>query len=214
MGGKSPALYLFEGTWWSHREVPLVLPYFQALQTSYGPNYGPISLSHRTIRTGDDIAYWIKRILRGERAFVYFACHGNRLELYPADGRHPIDREALIEALGHMKHNAVEFLHFGCCEMVDKKDREGSLNELAHFQDVRWVSGYVKRIDWLDSMFLDLALVARLYLPYRYAKSSKARLAARATGFCEQYEQLARQLGFCGVTCDRAGRTRLVPERP
>ena len=39
--------YILEGTWWNNREVPEVLPYFQALQTSLGG----LKLGHRRQRS-------------------------------------------------------------------------------------------------------------------------------------------------------------------
>jgi hypothetical protein len=203
-------LYIFEGTWWSNREVPLVLPYFQALETSHGG----IQLSHRTIRSADDIAYWIGKIPKDARAFVYFACHGSNFALYPTKS-HPIYREDLLKALAKAKKNAVWFLHFGCCEMVNRENRGISLNKLAvKRKDIRWVSGYVNEIDWLDSTLLDLALVAKLYVPYyRDAKYHRAKLKNRIDRFLKEYDQLARQLGFSTLICNLAGYTTLFPKR-
>lgn len=57
--------YILEGTWWNHKEVPQVLPYFQALELTDGG----IRLSHRSVRTLDDIKYWASKIPKNERAF-------------------------------------------------------------------------------------------------------------------------------------------------
>ena len=144
---KKAPCYIFEGTWWSNHEVPQVLPYFQALESSGGG----ISLSHRTIRTAEDISYYIGEINKDERAFVYFACHGRDLDLYPTDAKNPIHRKNLRRSLTKAKPNAIAFLHFSCCEMVDKKNRKDSLNELVakDQSDIRWISGYVKKLTGL-----------------------------------------------------------------
>jgi hypothetical protein len=46
---------VLEGTWWSNQEVPLLLPYFHALSISHRD----IDLSHRTIRSVEDIGYYV-----------------------------------------------------------------------------------------------------------------------------------------------------------
>lgn len=56
---KAPC-YIPEGAWWKNREVPLTLPYFQALMGSNGG----IELSHRTIRSADDVKFWCDGFVR------------------------------------------------------------------------------------------------------------------------------------------------------
>jgi hypothetical protein len=111
---KAPC-YIFEGTWWGHREVPQVLPYLQALHA----RQGNVDLSHRTFRSADDLTYWFRRIPRTERAFVYVACHSREGILYPTDFRSPVPWEKLCDALRAAKPGAIEFLHFSSCGTVD-----------------------------------------------------------------------------------------------
>src|SRR5688572_12687430 len=118
----APPCYILEGTWWSGREEPKTLAYFQALQGSH-----PFELGLRTIKSADDIAYWIGKIPKNAGAFVYVASHGARGDLFPADGRSPVRRDALLDALGMAKPGAVQFLHFGACEIVDGGRRRASL---------------------------------------------------------------------------------------
>lgn len=202
--------YIFEGTWWSNQETPQVLPYFQALQASHSR----ITLSHRTIRTTDDIAYWIGKIPAGKQAVVYIACHGQERELYPADGRSPVRRDDLLEALKSAKKGAIGFLHFSCCEMVDPDRRRQSLDELASASGARWVSGYGISIEWLRSALFDVALVAELFVPYYYdSKKKNPKLTWRARGFLSDYEQLARSLHFSGLYRNRSNSGNLFPQR-
>lgn len=202
--------YVLEGTWWSTREVPLVLPYLNALAASHGR----IALSHRTVRSGDDLRHWIRCIPANTRAFVYVACHGSDGELYPAGRRSRISRPALLEALGAARPGAVEFLHFGCCEMVTVGDRRKSLEEMAEPSGARWVSGYTQAADWLPSTLLDLALIAELFAPFhKDAKKLAPKLKNRARWFIKNYEQLARALGFSGLSRNLGGVNALLPER-
>src|SRR5262245_26680549 len=83
---------VLEGTWWSNHEVPLVLPYFHALSISHRE----IDLCHRTIRSVEDIAYYVGRISKNSGAMLYFACHGEGLHLKPAGKRDKINQAELL----------------------------------------------------------------------------------------------------------------------
>ena len=201
--------YIFEGAWWGARETPLVLPFLQALEALDGG----LSLSHKTFRSADDLQYWFRRIPKGDRAFVYIACHADRGDLQPVDGRSQSPRGQLLDALEVAKPNAIEFLHFGACEIVDPADRRRSLEGLARASGARWVSGYVKAVDWLPSMLLDLAVVGELFLPfYHETGERRPQLRARAKWFLANYGQLARDLGLSALG-RLAGINALIPAR-
>lgn len=201
--------YVFEGSWWGPRETPLVLPFLQALEALDGG----LSLSHRTFRSGEDLKYWFGRIPKGERAFVYIASHADGDDLQPVDGRSRVTREELLSALEATKRGAIEFLHFGACEFIDPANRRANLEELADASGARWVSGYVKSIEWLPSMLLDLAIVGELFLSFYHGTNHRRpKLRERATRFLRTYEQLARDLGFSGLSA-LAGRRTLIPAR-
>lgn len=208
---KAP-VYIFEGTWWSKKETPVVLSYFQALAASHGN----IELSHRTIRSAEDIAYYMKTLRKGDRAFVYFACHGERLWLKPAGARSRISPDVLCSALSEAKEGAIGYLHFGCCEMIGEssESRRTSLSRLMEASGARWVSGYSKQIDWLRSMLLDLALVSEFYSAFpRGRKRGGPRVDTVAREFVGSFDQLARGLGFSGMSRAASGRTKLFPAR-
>jgi hypothetical protein len=205
---KAPVIIL-EGIWWSNHEVPLVLPYFNALATSHRE----IDLSHRTIRSAEDIAYYVSRISKNAGAMLYFACHGDKLSLVPADGRSPISQTVLLNALGQTKEGAISFIHFGCCEMVAPNDRRKTHQVILDACGATWASGYTKSIDWLQSMFLDLALVSEVFVPdHTTSDGRKVKLKTQADNFIKMYEQLARELGFSALSKVSAG-ILLFPER-
>lgn len=206
---KAP-VQILEGSWWSNHEVPLVLPYFNALATSHKE----IDLSHRTIRSVDDIKYYVKRIPKNAGAMLYFACHGEQEKLIPGDEKNAITKSELIGALESAKIGAISFIHFGCCEMVKKTSRRG-MEDVLKARDAKWVSGYTREIDWLPSMFLDLALVSEVFVPDYRNRNSDGRTAQpkrQADKFIETYEQLARELGFSALYKVSAG-ISLFPER-
>lgn len=202
-------VYILEGTWWSTREVPQILPYFDALARSHRG----IQLSHRTIRSADDIEFWLKKIPKDSGAFVYLACHAERQQLQPVDRASAISWARLLDALSVIRDGAVDFLHFGCCEMI-AYDRRKSHHELAERSGARWTSGYQDPVDWLQSTLLDLALVAELFVPWAEdRKNFDPKLSKRADAFLDTYDQLARNLRFSGATRNTGGQEFLVPRR-
>lgn len=201
---------ILEGSWWKPHELPQVLPYFQALAATQ-PS---ISLTHRTIRSLDDITYWVKKIPKNSQSFLYFACHAKELDLLPGGQRYRVYREDLLDVFRGTKPGAIAFLHFGCCEMVDPLNRLRSLQELANASNAYWVSGYTKEIDWFRSTFLDLAVVAELYLAFTMGGNQiGTKLRSQANRFIRDYEQLARSLGFSGLSRGIVAKDRLFPQR-
>ena len=206
---KKARLVVLEGTWWSNHEVPLVLPYFHALSISHRE----IDLCHRTIRSVEDIAYYVGRISKNSGAMLYFACHGEGLQLKPAGERKKIDQAKLLDALREAKEGAVSFVHFGCCEMVASNARRETHQKVLNASGAKWSSGYAKNVDWLPSMFLDLALVTEVFVPQCASTDGRVtRLKERAKAFVRAYEQLARELGFSALSKVTGG-TALFPER-
>jgi hypothetical protein len=192
----SITVYILEGTWWSNKEIPQVLPYFQALENSGNR----IKLAHYTFRNAADIKYWISRIPRDEKAFVYFACHGDHHKLVPTDNRSTIEKNDLLNALRSAKKGAIEFLHFGCCGIIAKNGRRKALTTYLNASQSKWVSGYAADVDWLSSTLLDLALVAELSIPYHNdGKKRNVKLSFRGRRFLKYYNQLVRSLGFSGA---------------
>lgn len=143
---------------------------------------------------------------------LYFACHGKDLQLIPSDERYPITSTALIDALSHAK-DRVSFVHFGCCEMVDPNSRHKTHKDILDASGAKWASGYTKSVDWLKSMFLDLALVSEIFAPqHSISDGRKVRHKKRTEEFVRMYEQLARELGFSALSTVTAGNI-LFPQR-
>lgn len=206
---KAPCQIL-EGTWWRPNEVPQILPYFQAVSATLAP----LDLGHRSIRSADDIRYWIKKLRKGGRAFVYLACHGDDLVLYPGGLRDGVSREDLVEALSEAKTGAIGFLHIGACSSIDLNRRRSCLRDLQNASGARLVSGYSDYADWLRSTLLDVALVAEVYVPYfNDARYSHPQLARRLRAFFDSYEPLVREMGLSALSTDSAGAGTLLPER-
>jgi len=202
---------ILEGSWERSHEIPQVLPYFQALAATHRG----LSVTHRTIRCAADVEYWVKKIPKNSRSLLYFACHGQGLDLYlqPKGNDSRVNRAQLIAALENAKTGAIAFLHFGCCEMVGRPRRK-SLEPLAQACDAYWVSGYTNTVDWLQSTLIDLALVAELYLAFaREGLRRGPKLQTKAKVFMARYQELARSLGFTGLSHLAPEHYRLFPPR-
>lgn len=212
-----PPIYILEGSWWGTSEVPQILPFFQALVTALGP----ARLSHRTVRSGDDIGYWIRAIPKGSRAFVYVACHGSGGSIHPgADEASTVSKDELVELLrANAKPQAIDFLHLGCCETVEEGKRRQTLEEIVDAAGARWASGYTKAVDWLPSTLLDMSMAAELFIPFhldangKSGKGNAPHLVKRAKNFVQDHNQLVRKLGFSALTRNSAGGTALLPAK-
>lgn len=201
---------ILEGSWWNKLETPQILPYFQAYVATHP--HSKIELLHRTIRNVEDIAHYVSKIPTDSEAFLYVACHGNKLALTPEDGRKKIARPALLDALStdNQKGAAISFIHFGCCEMVDPHRRRQDHEEIMDRTGATWVSGYTQSVNWLPSTFLDLALVDGLFTAHTAGLKKIQKKAA--ADFIQQYDQHARHMGFSGL--GRSGKEKvLFPER-
>lgn len=189
-------VYLLEGAWDTTHESPLVLPYFLA----YSQSHREVEIYHRTFRTADDIAYYVKKIKKNSKSFVYFACHGEPGYLLPTDKRNRLDLESISSALGVAKaRSSIGFLHFSCCSFVRHASRRKPLHALAKSSGADWVSGYINDVDWLQSILFDLALVSEVY----YACSGepcRKTIARNISDFMSNYEQLSRSLGFSALS--------------
>ncbi|MHB1423243.1 MAG: hypothetical protein ACYC3I_08625 [Gemmataceae bacterium] len=144
---------------------------------------------------------------------LYFASHGEGLHLKPAGERAKINQSELLDALGKAKEGAVSFVHFGCCEMIDPNARRETHQKILDASGARWSSGYTTSVNWLQSMFLDLALVTEVFVPQCASEDGRVtRLKKRASDFVRSYEQLARELGFSALSKVTGGAV-LFPER-
>lgn len=202
------SVYVLEGAWNKPLEAPQVLPYLDA----YSRSHGEVRVHHRTIRNAEDIKYYVSKIPKNSRAFLYVACHGAVGLLDPSDGRSKVPLAAVVDALSSAKLNAIGFLHFGCCEFVESKQRKKVLTELRDAAKAVWVSGYTKEVDWLSSTLLDLALMSEVFVAWHKSPNMKDRAQKAATRFVRSYKQLARSLGFSGLSAITKGLT-LFPAR-
>jgi hypothetical protein len=211
---KQLKIIILEGAWWRAHESPQVLPYFQAFAVnSFAMKTVRIDLSHRTFRNADDLNYYISKIPKHAGAFLYLACHGSNLSLSPSLHGKKISMDEIVQAFNGAKPGAIDFVHFGTCEMVDSNNRRASHQTILDSAGARWVSGYTKEVEWIDSMFLELALIDSVFIRQRDSDDGRiTRLKKRMEGFYKDYEQLARRLGFSAMA-KVTRKNQMLPER-
>jgi|CXWL01.1.fsa_nt_gi hypothetical protein len=189
-------VYVLEGAWSSAMESPMILPYL----TAYANSHNDVKVQYRTIRCKDDVAYYVSQIRKGTKAFLYIACHGFVGQLHPTNVTNVLTVDDVCDVLGHAKDEAISFIHFGSCQFVHSAQRRNLLEKLRKPASALWVSGYTKSIDWLPSTWLDLALISEVYVPWRNATTNQKAAKERAHQFIANYDQLARSLGFSGLS--------------
>jgi hypothetical protein len=204
---KKARVVILEGSWMRDHEAPKILPYFQAVERTYAAK---IDIEHRTIKDLDDIAHYAKKLERNAGVMLYFACHGDNGELVPADGTY-IAMEDVAAALGSAPTGAIDFVHFGCCEMVVHGQRRAH-DLIMQKSGALWVSGYTQSVDWLPSTFLDLLLTMQIFVPQYAKKDGRAKqILPNAKKFFEDNDQMARNLGLSALV-QGSTETRLLPK--
>lgn len=189
-------VYILEGAWSSAMESPMILPYL----TAYANSHNDVKVQYRTIRCKEDVSYYVSQIRKGAKAFLYIACHGRVGELHPTDAENVLTVDDVCDTLKGAKDEAISFVHFGSCQFVHSAQRRKVLEKLRVPAGALWVSGYTKLIDWLPSTWLDLALISEVYVPWRNAPTKQKVAKDRAHQFIASYDQLARSLGFSGLS--------------
>lgn len=129
----------------------------------------------------------------------------------PHAGDTQIPLSHVADALKEAKAGAIAFVHFGSCEMVTHGRRRDSHLAIMEACGASWVSGYTKPVDWLPSTFLDLMLVASIFVPQHGETDGRSkRINHNANSFYEMYEQTVRHLGFSALSVGSGGE-RLYP---
>ena len=204
------SLYVLEGAWDKPHEAPQVLPYFEA----YANTFRAIDFNHRTFRCIEDVEYYVSRLPKGKRAFLYFACHGEVGSLIPSDAKNKIPSAKINNALSRAKENAIGFVHFGCCSYVraEPNARRATLSAIQSASGAAWVSGYTTDVDWLPSTLLDLALINDIYVPWAREPTQKAKHEKRINVFSKSYAELCKALGLSALN-NVSGNEKLFPSK-
>jgi len=149
-----------------------------------------IKAFHQTFFDKSSFEHWIKAYdemaIAGPK-LLYIACHGSNGQL--AGLSKNLNRTSIQSAI-QAAHN-IRFVHFGSCLFGSEKNLQNLLDAAPH---LRWVAGYDKEVDWVDSTLFDILLWGRI--ESRDKDTYRKKTHTLANELIDQVQGLADQLGF------------------
>lgn len=122
---------------------------------------------------------------------IYVAGHGNDDEIYGSNGE-PITKTAITNIVKEASESRgrLDSVYFGCCLFGN----ENVMKKISVAGDrIRWVAGYEKRVDFIESSSLDWLFWTR-YL--RNQGTPLERIVKTADSLKKDAEGLIKKLGF------------------
>jgi len=149
-----------------------------------------IKAFHQTFFDKASFEHWIKAYdemaIAGPK-LLYIACHGSNGQL--AGLSKNLNRTSIHKAVQAAR--SVSFVHFGSCLFGSEKNLQKLLDAAPQ---LRWVAGYGKEVDWVDSTLFDILLWGRI--ESRDEDSYRRKTHTLASELIGQVQGLADQLGF------------------
>ena len=182
-------LLILESTWDERgqylRPEVSVRPFFHGMTEALA-----IPMVFRQFNAKDDLRLLLQEFTRDRRfRYCYIAAHGGDRKIYGI-GREEIKLASILTACGRAEGKG--FI-FGACRFVTKEIARRFLWETR----ARFVAGYAKDIDWIQSMLVDLSF-------FTYLFRNSGHDAFRAAQKLYRDNRLARRLGFTVYKRDRA----------
>ncbi len=164
------------------RDKSSVRPLLEFLHTSRLADY-----VYRTVATKEDLKYYLSQMnkkIYQDYEIVYLNFHGTSqgIEL-------PTKEPITLEGLGEMCENFQpdKFIHFGSCSTF--RTSEQKILKFKDLSHARFVSGFTKKIDFIESSLLDIAYISEILKTTRRYDTIENRME-------KQYGELCRKLGF------------------
>lgn len=149
-----------------------------------------IKAFHQTFFDKASFEHWIKAYdemaIAGPK-LLYIACHGGNGQLGGLSRN--LNRTSIQTAVQAARN--ISFVHFGSCLFGSEKNLQKLLDAAPH---LRWVAGYDKEVDWVDSTLFDILLWGRI--ESRDEDSYRKKTHTLASELIGQVQGLADQLGF------------------
>ena len=178
----SKNIFCLEGEWErSLKSRSSILPTLEFLEQNDKVKY-----VFRKVAMKEDLCFYLNKALRAEFRYypiINLAFHGSSQEIEMASGKNVSLSELAEEFEGLFEG---KIIHFGSCSTL--RASEEVLRDFMKRTDALIVSGYTKKIDFIDSSLFDIAYFSLLQ---RYDRLSyvNARLA-------KDYAGLYERLGF------------------
>ena len=204
MATKTKRIVVFESYWNTPNENPQVLPFIQALvnlhqqpKTNSDPKgVVPIEIVYRTVRTKSDLTYYLSSQDKNisSNNLLYLASHGIKGFLSFSNNRNEeefwISHDEVCNLLEANCKGVFSHIHFAACGYFAGDKTWKKYHEIIKASNAKYVSGYRENIDWIESMFVDLAYIYYFYINGNQQNKSKIN------NFESSYNELARLLGF------------------
>lgn len=175
-------IFILEGEWHDDpSEGANVLEMFRFLKSLKGTDF-----FYRRTCTPGEVDYYLSRPELYEKyELVYLGFHGEPRKLWTSN------QEGSVITLDQLSTYQPFFrdkvLHFGSCQTLNLSDID--LQKAKKLLGVRYLSGYRKDVDWLDSMLLDIVYF-NLWQEYERGGGNIKRY------IWNHYHDLAERLGF------------------
>lgn len=150
-------------------------------------NVAGIDYFHRQVATKEEFFYHLKskRKFKGYD-IVYLAFHGEQGSIFPSEN----EEIKLKELSEYWNFFEDRIMHFSSCKTLDYE--EDKLKEIKKELGASSLSGYIKDVDWIDSMLLDIAFIS-LWQAYKVQGHHLKKRLER------DYPGLVERLGFVMV---------------
>ena len=142
-----------------------------------------IDFFHRRVATKSDFEFYLRKSKGKRFSIIYLAFHGSKDCIYLGNDKHVLSLEEIAEVANGCLENKI--VHFGSCQTCKSVS---SLSDFKESTTAKFVSGYKKDIDWIDSTILDLAYFSNL--------DELTRKGAIENRMSSKYADLHERLGF------------------
>ena len=146
-----PKLAVVEiAAWYGRDNVTSIKPLLQVLGQTLKNK--PTDFLHSTFVDKDSFSSTMKCYAetRGVK-YIYIACHGDEQNLWGIRDEDVISSTIVKKGLKTEKAKGITGLYFGTCEFVTN-----AAPKILRGKRVKWVAGYKKSPDWMDSSAFDL----------------------------------------------------------
>ena len=174
-------LAVIESRWWRDGNSS-VRGLFDVLADIHEDN--PAAYHYEMFNNRESLREIVRRTARRYRN-IYIGAHGNDRQIFGAEGRREnnISRAAfrnMIRSLADLRRSRLRGLFVGSCKFINRENACFLLSESGGRRSkIRWVAGYSRRIDFIDSSIADLFFWNTYYHTCVDSESNRIRAVAQ-----------------------------------
>ena len=189
---KRHELAVIEGRWFKKKNQS-VRPVFDSLvDLLYGT---PHAYFHHQFSSAAALGHVIAHVASTDARFLYIGAHGDDAAIYGSigDDEGKVSRTQLRNVLWKCWDEGVgdfDGLFLGSCSFVTPENAEYILCGEKAPKKLKWIAGYSRDADWVDSTLLDTLFLRRVLAldgtPVDRVKACVESLEAHAGGLCQE----------------------------